>query len=384
MSKLFTDFTLGAVVLRNRIVMAPMTRARAPGDIPNVPIALYYAQRATAGLIVSEGTPISLEGQGYISNPGIYLPEQVEGWKLVTDSVHAVGGRIFAQIWHVGRISHPSIQGQGTLPMSASSLKATGGMAFGYAVTGEPGLVETPPPRQMTTEDVERVVWDFVRAAENAIAAGFDGVEIHGANGYLIEQFLNPHVNDRTDRYKATEMSDRLRFTLEVIDRTIAAIGRHRVGIRLSPYSVFQDMPLYPDIDATYQALAKEIGARGLAYVHLIDQSQFKVEGFQSDTADTQKAFFDLLSSMRPALQDTAVILAGGMTKAVAEDLIGRGEVDLVAFGSSFISNPDLVERLRHDWPLATARRETFYGGGVEGYVDYPPHTPVLPLSEDA
>ncbi|QWT22068.1 alkene reductase [Bacillus sp. NP157] len=376
MSNLFKEFRLGDMVLRNRVVMAPMTRARAPGDVPNVNVALYYAQRATAGLIISEGTPISLEGQGYIFNPGIYTAAQIAGWKLVTDSVHAVGGRMFAQIWHVGRISHPSIQGEGTQPLSSSTRRARGGMAYGFNEQGEPALVGTPAPRRMTEADVDNAVRDFAQAARNAMEAGFDGVEIHGANGYLIEQFLNPLVNDRDDRFGAGNIDDRLRFTLAVIDAVVGAVGRHRVGIRLSPYSVFQDMPLYPAIDETYSALAKEIGARGLAYVHLIDQSQFKVEGFDSGTADTGKSFFELVSVMRPSLTDTAVIVAGGLTKTSAEELIDGGDVDLAAFGANFVSNPDLVERMRNGWPLATPHRDTFYGGGAEGYVDYAPYTP--------
>ena len=268
MSTLFEEFRMGDITLKNRIVMAPLTRSRAPDDAADERVALYYAQRATAGLIVSEGTPISREGQGYLFNPGIFTPEQIAGWRLTTHSVHSVGGKMFAQIWHVGRVSHPSIQEGGKLPVSATSKQAVGATAFGYDADGKPALVEPPAPRQLTTAEVSRIVGEFAQAAENAIEAGFDGVEIHGANGYLFEQFMNPLVNDRTDQYAADQLENRLRFTLEVIDAVVARIGAGRVGIRISPYGQLFDMPLYEQIDETYTALATEIGARQLAYVH--------------------------------------------------------------------------------------------------------------------
>jgi 2,4-dienoyl-CoA reductase-like NADH-dependent reductase (Old Yellow Enzyme family) len=374
MTTLFEEFRMGDITLKNRVVMAPLTRSRSPDDVATERVALYYTQRATAGLIVSEGTPISREGQGYLFNPGIFTPEQIAGWRLTTDSVHAVGGKMFAQIWHVGRVSHPSIQEGGKLPVSATTKPPVGATAFGYDAEGKPALVEPPAPRQLTTDEVSRIVGEFAQAAENAIEAGFDGVEIHGANGYLHEQFLNPLVNDRTDQYSAGELKNRIRFTLEVIDAVVARIGADRVGIRISPYGQLFDMPLYDQIDETYTALATEIGARKLAYVHVMDQSGFPAPGKEDTGGGPNMAFITLLSAIKSKLPETAVILAGGMTRARAEQMINDGVIDLAAFGTAYISNPDLVARLKYNWPLNEAKRETFYGGGAEGYIDYAPH----------
>lgn len=371
MTSLFTPFDLAGTPLRNRVVMAPLTRARAPNDIADERIALYYAQRATAGLIVSEGTPISQEGQGYLFNPGIFRPEQIEGWRLVTNSVHAVGGRIVAQLWHVGRVSHPTIQADGRLPVSASSKRPVGAQAFGYDETGTPTLVAPPAPRQLATDEIARIVGEFAQAAANAIDAGFDGVEIHGANGYLFEQFMNPLVNDRTDQYAADTMENRLRFTLEVIDAVVARIGAARTGIRLSPYGQLFDMPLHDAIDETYGVLSKAIGERGLAFVHLMDQSGFKVGDVVVDPG-AEGGFQGLLRTIKGNLPNTALILAGGLDRARAEQLIDAGLIDLAAFGTPFIANPDLVARLQNGWPLNTPDRTTFYGGGAKGYTDYP------------
>ena len=378
MSTLFTPFPLAGRTLHNRVAMAPMTRSRAPHDIADETIALYYAQRATAGLIVSEGTPISREGQGYLFNPGIFSPAQIAGWRLTTESVHALGGSIFAQIWHVGRVSHASIQENGRSPVSGTSKLAKGATAFGYDEAGKPGFVEAHEPRALSTDEVARVVGDFAQAAANAVEAGFDGVEIHGANGYLLEQFLNPEVNDRTDRYAADTMDNRLRFALEVVDAVVARIGRERVGIRISPYGKLFDMPHYADMDETYTALVAALGTRGIAYVHVMDQSGYSM----SDTPGEPKAnsladrLTRLLAAFRRDLPQTAIILAGGMTKARAEALLADGTIDLAAFGQPFIANPDLVARLRHDWPLATPDRDTYYGGGIAGFADYPAYRP--------
>jgi 2,4-dienoyl-CoA reductase-like NADH-dependent reductase (Old Yellow Enzyme family) len=370
MSRLFSTFDLAGRTLANRIVMAPLTRARAPSDVASERVALYYAQRATAGLIVSEGTPVSREGQGYLFNPGIFTPEQIAGWRLTTQSVHANGGVIFAQLWHVGRVSHPTIQEYGKTPVSATSKIAAGALAFGRDEDGNPNLIATTKPRPLETEEVTRVVGDFVKAGANAIEAGFDGVEIHGANGYLFEQFLNPLVNDRTDRYGPQSLENRLRFTLEVVDGLIARIGRDNVGIRLSPYGQIFDMPLYPEIDETYTALAQALGDRGIAYVHIMNQGGFTWG--DGTVEDTGSDFLALLKEMRGRLPQTALILAGGMTRAGADQMVDEGLIDLPAFGQAFIANPDLVARLRNDWPLNSADRATFYGGGAEGYIDYP------------
>ncbi|WP_303748580.1 alkene reductase [Stenotrophomonas pigmentata] len=368
MTKLFESYDLAGTKLSNRIAMAPMTRARAPDDIADERVALYYAQRATAGLIVSEGTPISREGQGYLFNPGIYTPEQIEGWRLTTNSVHALGGKIVAQLWHVGRMSHPSIQHDGRTPVSASSKQPANAKAFGYNEEGQPGMVDAPAPRQLSTEEVARVVNDFAQAAQNAIDAGFDGVEIHGANGYLHEQFLNPLVNDRSDQYSAATLENRIRFTLEVIDAIVARIGADRTGIRLSPYGNIFDMPAYPQTDETYTALADAIGKRKLGFVHLMNQAGY------SSSAPSQAGFNNLLKTIRSKLPETTLILAGGLDRESAETLIEDGLIDMAGFGVPFISNPDLVERLRHGHPLAKADPSTFYGGTSKGYIDYPPY----------
>lgn len=372
MSILFTPFDLSGLMLNNRIVMAPLTRSRAPKDIATERVALYYAQRATAGLIISEGTPISLEGQGYLFNPGIYSQQQIEGWRLTTQSVHAVGGKIFAQLWHVGRVSHTTIQAQGQAPVAPSALQAKDAMSYAYQPDGTPAMIQASTPRVLDATEVERVVQDFAQAADNAITAGFDGVEIHGANGYLIEQFLNPHVNTRSDQYGGASREGRIRFALEVVDAVIARVGKERVGVRLSPYNQVFDMALYDDIAETYEALIKALGQREIAYVHLNDPSRNN-----PDVADLHlSAQFDaLLEQMRAWLPKTALMLAGSLDKARAQDLVERGVIDLAVFGRPFISNPDLVARLQNDWPLSPADRDTFYGGDGKGYIDYPPYS---------
>ncbi len=370
MSDLFSPLDLAGTKLSNRIVMAPMTRSRAPDDVATETIALYYAQRAAAGLIVSEGTPISREGQGYLFNPGIFSPAQIAGWRLTTQSVHAVGGRIFAQLWHVGRVSHQSIQADGATPVSASTKIANGATAFGYDEDGKPGFVPTSTPRPLATEEVSRVVQDFAEAAANAVEAGFDGVEIHGANGYLFEQFLNPTVNDRTDHYSAAIMENRLRFTLEVVDAVIARIGVARVGIRLSPFGKLFDMPHHDEIEETYAALMAELGARQIAYIHIMDQTGFFYD--EGSAVPVSDRIHGLMRDARKHLPATALILAGGLTRERAESLIADGTIDLAGFGQPFISNPDLVARLENGWPLAPADRDTYYGGGAKGFIDYP------------
>lgn len=367
MSDLFDSYDLSGLLLPNRIVMAPLTRARAKSDAADELIALYYAQRSTAGLIISEGTPISREGQGYLFNPGIFSSDQIAGWRKVTRSAHSAGGRMFAQLWHVGRVSHFSIQGR--QPVSATDRIARGAMAFGYDEQGQPSFLPVSSPYALTTTEVGRIVEDFAIAADNAVAAGFDGIELHAANGYLFEQFLNPLVNDRTDRYSADLMENRLRFTLEVVDAVNARIGSQRVGIRFSPFGQNSDMPPYPDAEQTYLQLGRELADRRIAYMHFMDQS-----GYRSMPARVSDKVRSLLRKLRPTFDKGALILAGGQTLAKANELIASGTIDLAAFGQPFIANPDLVARLRNGWPLAKPERETYYGGGAEGYVDYPPY----------
>lgn len=373
MTKLFTPFDLAGQTLSNRVVMAPLTRSRAPEDIATERIALYYAQRATAGLIISEGTPISRQGQGYLFNPGIYSAEQIAGWKLTTQSVHAVGGKIFAQLWHVGRVSHVSIQDQGQAPVAPSAVQAVDAMSYGYKDDGTADMIAASMPRALETAEVAQVVQDFAQAAANAIEAGFDGVEIHGANGYLLEQFLNPHSNTRTDQYGGSTRAGRIRFVLEVVDAVIARIGKERVGIRLSPYSQVFDMALYDDLAPTYQALLQELGQRGMAYVHFNDPTRSDLDNVDANRVAQFDAF---LEQTRAWLPQTAILLAGNLDKTRAQGLIDDGVIDLAVFGRPFIANPDLVARLQHDWPLSPADRETFYGGDGKGYIDYPPYAP--------
>ncbi|WP_110654474.1 alkene reductase [Salinicola halimionae] len=358
MTSLFEPFDLAGTRLNNRIVMAPMTRARAKGDVPDEMGALYYRQRASAGLIVSEGSPISREGQGYLFNPGIYGPDQIAGWKKATQAVHERGGVIFCQTWHVGRVSHTSIQQNGAAPISSSTKQ--GGMAFGYNDDGQPDMLAATTPRAATTEECRRLVDDFAQAALNSRNAGFDGVELHGANGYLLEQFINAGINDRTDDYGGSR-ENRCRLLLEAIDASIALIGAHRVGVRLTPYGTLFDMPLYDDIEGTYLYLAEELSKRDLAYVHLMDQGAQGQDGLPRE----------FLRQFRDAYRGT-LLFAGNLDKAEAQKLIDDGVIDLPVFGRPFTSNPDLVERLQNDWPLADFDPNTFYGGDARGYVDFP------------
>ena len=368
---MFTPYRLAELTLANRIVMAPLTRSRAKEDAADELTALYYAQRATAGLIVSEGTPISREGQGYLYNPGIFSPEQIAGWRTVTNSVRSIGGHMFAQIWHVGRVSHVSLQEGGRAPVSASGKLAAGALAFAHDADGKAAFVPASPPRALSTDEVGRVVADFAQAAENAAEAGFDGVEVHGANGYLHEQFLNPHVNDRSDRYGGSTIAGRIAFTLEVVDAIAARIGASRVGIRISPYGQLFDMAPYDETEATYLALAAELADRRIAYLHVMDQSRFDTGAMTVDAIPQQRP---LLDKLRAAFPQGAIILAGGMTLERAERLIAAGTIDLAAFGRPFIANPDLVARLRTGAALAVPDKATFYGGGAAGYTDYPPY----------
>lgn len=371
MSDLFTPFDLSGLALPNRIFMAPLTRSRGPQDAATDLVALYYTQRATAGLIISEGSPISQEGQGYFYNPGIFTPEQIAGWRLVTNSVHAVGGRMFIQLWHVGRISHSSNQPNNAAPVSSTD-KAANAMAFGRDENGKVGFVPASKPRALETDEVARVVGDFVQAVRNAMEAGFDGVELHAANGYLFDQFLNPRINDRTDRYSATTIEGRMRFTLEVVDAVSTAIGAHKVGIRLTPYGVIGDVPMFDDAEETYVALGKALGSRGIAYFHVMDQTGFfNTPAGQKPTSNLIK---ELLIKWRGVAPNTAILLDGGMTKARATELIKTGVIDLAGFGQPYIANPDLVARLRNDWPLNPPDRDTYYQGAAKGYVDYPPY----------
>lgn len=361
MSILFDPITIGIYHLANRIAMAPLTRSRSKGNVPTALAPVYYGQRAAAGLIVSEGTAISPSAIGYLDVPGLWSAEQVEAWKPVTRTVHDKGGTMFAQLWHVGRVSHVSTQPNRAAPVSATATIAAASQAFGLRDDGTAALVDVSKPRALSTQEVGGVVEDFATAAVNAIAAGFDGVEIHGANGYLVEQFLNPRVNDRTDAYRGDTLAGRTRFVLEVVDAIIAKIGADRTAIRFSPYGELHDMPAYPELEETYLFLADELSKRGVAYIHLMDQSSRGSTG-------TPAAF---MAKFRAHFAG-AIILAGGMTRARAEAMIEQGTIDIAAFGEPFIANPDLVARLRNGWPIVTSDRALHYGGGAHGYTDYP------------
>lgn len=361
MTRLFKSFDLAGQPLRNRVVMAPMTRARAVDTVPDDLTVLYYRQRAGAGLIISEGAPVSIEGCGYLCNPGLYSQEQVAGWHRVTDAVHAEGGRIFAQLWHVGRVSHVSIQEDGKAPVSSAAKTGKNVWAFGRDDEGEARTLPASPPRALETDEVTRITQDFVRAARAAIDAGFDGVELHGANGYLFEQFVNGALNRREDRYGGS-IENRLRFMLETLDAIAAEIGNNRVGVRVSPFGRLYGMEAYPDEAETWVALAAAFETRKLAYVHLSDQLTIGAEKMPEGFA---QAFRETYTG--------TLIAAGGFSRETAEAALQSGELDLIAFGRPFIANPDLVERMRHDRPINSADRATWYGAsGARGYTDYP------------
>ncbi|KIK89312.1 alkene reductase [Pseudomonas sp. AO-1] len=364
MSTLFTPCQTGLLTLRNRIAMAPMTRARNPDGVANELTALYYSQRASAGLIITEGTPISRSAEGFLAIPGIYTTPQINGWRKVTQAVHEAGGVIFTQLWHVGRVSHVSIQPGGIAPVSSTSRVARNSQAWGMTERGEPGPVDVSTPRALSTQEVKAVIRDFAQAAANAMEAGFDGIELHGANGYLIEQFLNPLVNDRTDEYRADTVESRSRFLLEVVDSVIDRIGAQRTAVRLSPFGGLFDMGLYEDVEQTYLYVADQLSRRGLAYVHFMDQ----LSRGSSPIPD------NFLQRFRNHYHGT-LVLAGGMTKERAEKFLDEGLIDIAAFGEPFIANPDLVERLRNNWPLLKPDRALSYGGGAQGYTDYPTYS---------
>lgn len=358
--QLFTPHRLGRLELRNRVVMSPMTRCRASGNRANALMAEYYGQRAGAGLIVTEGTSPSPDGLGYARIPGLFSEEQTAAWRLVTDAVHARGGRIFVQLMHSGRVGHRLNLPPGAELLGPSAL-AAGVMMW----TDSQGEQPCGVPREMKAADIQRAVEEYSRAARNAAAAGFDGVELHGANGYLIDQFLNPASNRRTDGYGG-DGGRRNRFALEVARAAAAAIGPERVGIRVSPYGVFNDMGgAFEGLEAQYGELTAALGALGLAYVHLVDHSSMGQPKPETSTVR-------LICANFRAGGGRAVILSGGYDRERAQADVSSGCADLVAFGRPFIANPDLVERLRNAAPLNAADPATFYTPGPQGYTDYP------------
>lgn len=366
MPKLFEPYDLSGTMLPNRIVMAPMTRSRAAmGEVADGNTALYYRQRASAGLIVTEGSQISQQGQGYLYTPGFYTDAQVVGWKHVSEVVHEAGGRIFAQLWHVGRVSHRSLQPSGDAPVGPTNEPARGTFVFAINPDGVPGQVPASRPRALLTDEVRALVREFAAAAERALNAGMDGIELHAANGYIFEQFISGSVNTRDDVYGGQTIENRLRLLLETVDAVAASIGSKRTGVRIAPYGRLFDMRPFADESETWLVLANELSSRQLAYVHISDQTTLGM--------GAQEIPRPFLEEFRAAYRGT-LILAGGFTEAKANAALASGMTDLVAFGAPYIANPDLVERFRNGWPLSEPDRDTFYGGGAEGYIDYPPY----------
>ena len=352
---LLSPFRLGEFNLKNRLVMSPMTRSRAvDGNVPNPLAATYYAQRAAAGLIVTEATPVSPQGVGYIRTPGIYSPEQVAGWRQVTDAVHRAGGKIFAQLWHVGRISHPDFHG-GALPVAPSAIAADG------EVFTSRGPTKMVTPRALEVKELPGIVAQFQKGAENAQAAGFDGVELHGANGYLLDQFLRDGANQRTDAYGGS-IRNRARFPLEVTEAVVAVWGRDRVGYKVSPNSAFNSMSGSDPI-ATYSYFADELSRLGLLYLHATEG----VAGPMAPPAGTILAAPMLRKRFAGAL-----ILNGGYDAYSGDAAVARGDADLIAFGVPMLANPDLPVRYAKHAPLNTPDQATFYAGDAKGYIDYP------------
>ena len=355
MPSLFGPLQMGDIALANRIVMAPLTRNRAAaGQVPSPLAADYYAQRASAGLIISEASQVCPEGQGYLDTPGIHSPEQIAGWRRVTDAVHARGGRIVIQLWHVGRISHVSLQPGGAAPVSS-----TARIANGKTFTKD-GFVPVSAPRALRRDEIPGIVAAYGRAARNAIDAGFDGVEVHGANGYLIDQFLRDSINDRSDDYGGS-IGNRTRLLREVMHAVTAEIGGSRTGLRLSPVTPSNDAGQDSDAQALFNHAVEQLAPLGLAFLHV-------VEGQTGGARDV--AHFDY-AALRTRFTG-AWMVNNGYSRQMAMDVVASGVAELVAFGRPFIGNPDLVRRLREDAPWNALDSQTLYGGGAEGYTDYP------------
>ncbi len=356
MSKLFSKTVVGPLALQNHLVMSPMTRSRAIGNVPTELMAQYYGQRASSvGLVITEGTAPSPNALGYARIPGIFTTEQVEGWKLVTRAVHAHGAKIFVQLMHAGRIAHPLNLPRGARVMAPSAIAAAGEMW-----TDAEQMKPLPVPQAMTAVDLEIAREEFVRAAQNAVAAGFDGVELHAANGYLLEQFIRPTSNRRTDGYGGT-IEARARFVLEVVDAVIGAVGKEKVGIRISPFGVYNDMPLYPEMEADYTYLARQLNERGLLYIHLVDHSSMGAP-----------AVPESIRTLLRNQSNCALILSGGYDFIRAESDLAAGAADLIGIGRPLLANPDLKKRWEKGAALNTLDMTTFYTPGPKGYTDYP------------
>lgn len=354
MNGLYEKTKLGDLELKNRVVMAPMTRSRSIANVPGEIVATYYEQRSEAGLIITEGTSPSPNGLGYARIPGIFSKEQSIAWKKVTEKVHKKGSKIFVQLMHTGRIGHEL-----NLPKSAKVLGPSAIVAKGKMWTDSEGMLDHPIPHEMTKEEIKSTIQEFVNASKNAIEAGFDGVELHAANGYLLEQFLHPSSNQRTDEYGGS-IENRIRFVLEVAKAVSEAIGKNKTGIRLSPYGAFNDLFPFPETHEEYSLLAEKLYDLGIVYVHLVDHSSMGAPTVEPKT----------VSAIRQNFKGT-LILSGGYDNIRAEKDIQAGNANLVAFGKPFLANPDLVTRFQKNIPLASFDETTLYTPGEKGYTDY-------------
>jgi N-ethylmaleimide reductase len=351
---LFSNYQLGRITMKNRIVMAPMTRSRAIDNLPNALMAEYYSQRADAGLLITEGTSPSPNGLGYSRIPGLYNQSQVAGWRTVTDAVHSKGGKIVVQLMHTGRVAHPLNLPVGARVLAPSAIAVTGTMW-----TDQKQMQPYPVPSAMTIKEIRETVDEYANSARLAVEAGFDGIELHGANGYLIEQFINPSANQRTDQYGGS-MENRVRFAVEIAQKTADAIGADRVGIRLSPYGASNGMAAFDGLEETYGLLAEKLSAIGILYIHIVDHSALGAP----PVSPSVKAL------IRKNFTGT-IILSGGYDAVRAEQELRDGKGDLVAFGRSFIANPDLVGKLEQGVALTQPDATTFYTPGEKGYIDY-------------
>jgi N-ethylmaleimide reductase len=363
---LFEPYKLGPLTLPHRMVMAPLTRSRArqPGNVPTLLNACYYAQRASAALIISEATQVSMQGQGYAWTPGIHSREQIDGWRLVTDAVHEAGGRIFLQLWHVGRISHPSLQPDKMLPVAPSAITPAG-EAFIENEKGEGELAPFVRPRALQIEEMPYLVQQYARGARNALAAKFDGVEVHGANGYLIDQFISSSTNHRSDAYGGS-IENRARLLMEVLEAVSEVWGPDRVGLRLSPLGSLNDIS-DAEPEATFGAIAQKLSDFRFAYLHIVNPGAAAIEKGEAPGARAQR----MLALMRKKYRGT-LIIAGGFDHDTAEAWLKQSKADLIAFGRKFLANPDLPDRFRTGRPLNADDPSTYYGGGAKGYTDYP------------
>ncbi|WP_324027045.1 alkene reductase [Maribacter sp. BPC-D8] len=354
--KLLEPYQLGNITLKNRVVMAPMTRSRAINNVPNDLMITYYSQRAGAGLIISEGIAPSPNALGYARIPGLYNQKQIEGWKKITEAVHRKGSKIFAQLMHTGRISHPDNMPKDAVILAASTLKSAGTMW-----TDKNGAQSYPMAKEMTIKDIHNTIEEFVQSAKNAIASGFDGVEIHAGTGFLLDTFINPHTNLRTDEYGET-LEGRMKFTLEVTKKVADAIGKEKTSIRISPYGVFNDMGLYDKTDEAFEYLVSALNKIGVIYIHMVDHSSI----------GAPEVSVTLKEKIKTTLYQGTYISSGGFDSEKAQWEVDSHKGDLVAFGKPFISNPDLVDRIKNGDEFAKSDSDTHYSIGKEGYTDYP------------